>query len=327
MGDDNGQAPDFQAALAEEFGYTPEPEAPATPPAPTPSADASDKGEAEQPTPSPAVTEEPVPPKEPSTPPNGEPETPQDGEVPKTPQAPENGTADIRQSLSKDDIKAAITELNQETSSRVEQVHQAREEIISTIYPEGIDRTIYDSNGNAIKTAQDIVDRGLVKENGEPFTYEEAASFMLEANRKMTENVEELNKWAEDIAEQNMSLVESNQRVMDKWGETLKAMPKLAQELAQEYITTQLQFDKTGSYITKMNMSPETYYDRIMAPYYQLAQSMAAAEAAKANEQHQQAQATQQERNGLPPQRGTSATRPNTGDPMLDALVEELAKE
>lgn len=346
--DDN----DFQAAFIAELGGTPPDTESTTPPAPTPANGEGEGGEqtpaagteGEQPVTPPAGSDQPKD-GEPAAPQGGEQPNPADGEQPKpgepakaeTPEekanreALEAAQAEAPKPLTPDDIKNAVRDYHSETTQRVEQVHQARNEIIEKIYPEGIDKNIYDSNGQVVKTAQDIVDRGLINERtGEPYTYDEAASFMLEAGRKMSENIEELNSWAENVAEQNISLVEGNHRVMEQWGDVLKAMPKLAQELAAEYVTTQLEFDKTGSYITRMGMAPEAYYNRVMAPYKQLGEALAAKAALEQSQQTEQQQQQQQneqnERNGLPPQRGTSTVKANTGDEMVDALVDELNK-
>lgn len=333
--DENNNQDEFQSALAEEFGLTPEVETPPTPPSPqapatdTPPADPAAGEEAGA---TPPAGEEQVPPAGQKT--EGEPANPQGDE-----QAPAEGAEGTQppeeepeqpKPMTADDIKNAVRELNQETTQRVDLVHSARTEIISKLYPAGIDKNIYDSNGEVIRTAQDIVDRGLLKADGEPYSYEEAASFMLDAGRQMAKNIEELESWAENIAEQNISLMEGNQRVMAQWGETLKAMPELAASLAEQYIKTQLKFDETGSYIVEMAMAPEQFYNIVMKPYAELnnsrVQAEAEAEAQAAAAAAQQAQSQQQERNGLPPQRGQSETKANTGDPMLDALVDELAK-
>ena len=340
----DNNAPDFAGALATEFGFTPEPVTPPTPPAP-----AAEGGEA---TPPAAVP--PVPPKaddkpaevEPAKAPGGEADPVKPAEAPKQEtaeeiaqrQAEEAAKLEAPKPLTADEIKAAVraanTEVASETSQRVEKLHAATEQVISILHPEGIDKNIYDDKGRVIRTAQDIVDRGLVKENGEPYTYDEAASFVLEANRKMGENIEELNQWAGQVAEKNISLIEGNQRVMGKWGDILTAMPDLAKQLAEKYISTQLVFDKTNSYITNMSMPPEDFYDLVMAPYRKLGESLAANNAAKvveaakaAKEAEDRKLADQNERNGIPPQRGTSNVKSNTGDPMLDALFDELNKD
>lgn len=245
-----------------------------------------------------------------------------------------------REFATKDDVKDAMREYQKEvateSAAHIDKIQNARDQVIEKLHPEGIDQKIYDTNGNIIKTAQDIVDRALINPNtNEAYSYDEAASFMLEAGKKMAENVKELEDWAEGIAEKNIDLLEGNERVLAKWGDVFKALPKeTVEKLATDYVSTQLKFDKTQSYVTEMNMTPEAFYATVMAPYTQLNQSLAAkteadakaaTEAAKAKEAADLAE--QNERNGgIPPQRGQSATKSNTGDAMLDALVDEMAK-
>lgn len=306
---------DFTAALNKEFGIEPE-----TPPAADPPvADPPEGGEQAAQVP-PAGDEDGD-----KTPPTA------DGE-PEKQDPPVATVEEEAKPLTKEDIAAAMREYNEETAGRVEKIHSAREEIIEKLHPEGINKDIVDSNGEVIKTAQDIVDRQLInKATGDAYTYEEAASWMLQAQQQMNKNVDELNTWAEEIAEKNISLIESNQRVMAEHGDLLKKMPKVAEELAEAYITTQLEFDKTNSYIVRMGMSPEQYYKLTLAPYQQYNEAITAKEALEADIAAKQAAADaaaeQQERTtGVPPQRGESKTKSNTGDTMLDALVDELNK-
>jgi carboxypeptidase C (cathepsin A) len=224
----------------------------------------------------------------------------------------------------KQDIEDALRRNQDASVEHVNNVVKARDEIIEKLHPEGVDTNVYDTNGEIVKTAQDIVDRGLVKANGEPFTYEEAASYMLEAGRQSAENIQKLQDYATEVAEQNISLYESNQRVIEKWGDVLNTMPNLRTNLAKEYMETQLEFDPTGSYITKMHSTPERFYALTVGPYVELAEALANKEAAQAQEQARSQQDEQAERTGLPPQRGQAAVKSNTGDPMLDALIDEM---
>lgn len=335
--DDNATPADFSAALEQEFGLEPgsasEPveEVVETPKEDEPAPAGDEEAPVEEPKEAPKEDEE-EPAKEdtPAPTPPAESETPEEKANREAAEAAEQTPAP----LTAEDIRKVLQEDRTASQGRIDNVHLARDQIISTLHPEGIDKNIYDTNGNVIKTAQDIVDRGLVNQRtGEPYTYEEAASFMLEANQKMQKNIEELNDWAENIAEQNVSLMESNTRVMDKWGDILQAMPDHAKTWAENYIATQLEFDETGSYITRMAMSPEQYYELVAGPYRKLGEALvkqneleASQKAAAEAKAAQEAKNEQNERNGLPPQRGTSATRANTGDPMLDALVDELQK-
>jgi hypothetical protein len=291
---------DFQTALAEEFGFAPE---------------AEEKVE-ETPEVEEKVEETPV-----------EEEAPA---VEKTEEKAEETPTEEKEDpkfATKQDVLDAMKEYNSATTDRIDQVSTVSKEIIDSLHPEGIDRNIYDTNGNVIKTAQDIVDRGLTNERtGDTFTYEEAASFVLEANRQMDVNIKELNDWAGDVAEKNINLLEGNNRVMSKWGETLEVMPKLRAELAKEYMDTQIEFDKTNSYITRMVQTPEQFYDRIMTPWQQLGNALAVKEMQAQETQTQTDNSQQNDRMGLPPQRGQSDMPSNTGDRMVDALIDEMNK-
>jgi len=315
---------DFQSALLTEFGIDPPAEV-VTPPAPAPD-DAPVVAEPNKETPVVADDQGEVPTKaeeaviEPPKPDGVEEKLIEDIEAPKF--------------ATKDDVIDAMREYNAESTNRIERLDTAKNQVIDILHPEGIDRNIYDTNNVVIKTAQDIVDRGINNERtGEPFTYEEAASFMLDAQRQMNVNIEELENWAEDVAQKNINLLEGNQQVMAKWGDILKTLPEAqVKELADEYIATQLEFDKTKQYITRMSMTPETYYNRALSPYRTL--NTALAEKAAAEEKVVTAAAEaktaddlaeQNERNGIMPQRGTSAVKSNTGDAYLDALMDELA--
>ena len=305
---DDSQA-DFQTALAEEFGFAPEADEPTTTPDTT--SEVAEVPDADKPK---AVTEEQVPEaKGEEKPVADEPAIPQGEATPKF--------------ATKQDVLDAMKEYNSETTGRIDKVATVSKEIIDSLHPEGIDRTLYDTNGAVIKTAQDIVDRGLVNERtGDTFTYEEAASFILEANRQMDQNIGELEKWAGDVAEKNINLLEGNERVMSQWKDVLEAMPNVAKDLAERYISTQLEFDKTNSYITRMSMTPEDFYNMTLTPYRQLGEALAAKEATAVAEQAQTQASEQDERNGIPGQRGQSNMPSNTGDAMVDALIDEINK-
>lgn len=229
----------------------------------------------------------------------------------------------------KEDVAAALREDREQTTSRVDNVFKARNEVIKQLHPEGIDQKIYDTNGNIIKTAQDIVDRGLTNEKTqEPYTYDEAASFMLSAGEQMAKNVEELNDWAEKVAEKNINLRESNDRVIAKYGEVFKTLPKeTVQMLADTYISKQLKFGEGDGYIVEMNMTPEEYYDTVMAPYSNLTKSIEAEKTKAETDEAAKKASEQEERNGgIPKQRGNSDVKANTGNSFTDALLDELAK-
>lgn len=351
MNPDNNKEQDFTGALLEEFGVPPKDDTTQTSP-PTAASSQTDDGKAEQPPK--AGTEGQVTPTDDKKPEDGEPENPQGGdkkeaqvadnddkanekvetEVEKATreakEAADAAAAEAPKYATKDDVADALREYQSETQARVSKVTEAKEQIISKLHPEGIDQNVYDDNGNLIKTAQEIVDRGLINpDTRDPFTYEEAASFMLQAQQKAAQNIKELNDWAEGIAETNISLMEGNARVMAKWGETLKTLPEeTVKQLAETYITKQVKFDEGNNYVVEVAMNPEEFYDMVMAPYTKLNEAIASKNQLEQSLQEQDQKAEQDERTGsIPPQRGTSETKSNTGDPMLDALVDELNKK
>lgn len=311
---------DFQAALATEFGLDPVAEE-ITPPEPALVAPVEAEPVAE-----PAAAEVEV---------SDEPLKPQAGEAAITsPNEPEAPVVEEPKFATKDDVIDAMREYTAETTSQVDRLDKAKNEIIDLLHPEGIDRKIYDTNNQVINTAQDIVDRGLSKANGELFTYDEAASFMLQSQQKMNENIEELNSWAEGMAEKNIDLLNGNERVMLKWGDTLKTLPEATVKLlADTYIGKQIKFDKTNTYITDMAMSPEDFYNIALAPYSQLNAAIAEKTAMEAKMEAQVAAQKvvddgneQDERNGMLPQRGQSAVKSNTGNAFTDAFIDEMSK-
>lgn len=292
---------EFTNALVEEFGEAP-PETPTV----------------EEPTE--AVAEEQVAPEEEAT----EEEAKEEATAEEAPEGePAEPQAEEPKLMTKEDVLDAMREYNQEQTGYVSKVKEVRDEVINKLHPEGISKDIYDTNGEVIKTAQDIVDRNLLNpRTHEPFTYEEAASWLLDAQRSMNQNVEELNKYAEDIAEINVSLSESNKRVMDKWSDVLESMPDVAKQLAESYVKT-LEFDKTESYVVKAPIDPVEFYDLALAPYRQLSETLAEKQALEEAQKQREAEAERDERIDVP-QRGSSKVKSNTGDSFLDALLDEM---
>lgn len=323
MNEDNATPTEseFQSAFETEMGdATTPPVATATPPV--------DEDKKEEP----PVVEEPK--KEVEEPKVEEPkveepakvETPEEQTAREADEAAKKSAEEQPKYATKDDVVEALREFNSETTGRLDMVKKTTDQVIEKIYPEGIDQNIYDTNGNVIKTAQDIVDKGLLKENGEPYNYDEAASFMLQAQQKVAKNMEELNDWAEKVAEKNVNLYEGNLRVMNKWGDTLAELTQQEREaIADAYMQT-LTFDETNSYITEMKLTPEQYYDITLAPYTKLNTALEAQKKLEEEAKTQEQKVEQEERNGIPPRRGTSDTKSNTGDANLDALVDELKK-
>lgn len=298
----------FQGEVNEDLGVeTPEVEAPETEETP----ETKETPEIPE-TPEPEEAPEPEEQEETPKPEEEAPETKEDEEAPKF--------------ATKEDIIAALREDRESTSKHQAEVQQfsetVKKSVIEQLHPDGIDNKLYDSNGKVINTAQDIVDRGLINpDTQEPFEYEEAARWMLNAQQTMNKQVEDLNAYAEQVADVYVNLKEGNDRVEELYGDYLKVMPGVAQQLSEAYAKTLVK-DENGIVI-RAPLDPVEYYQMSLAPYIKLGEEMVAKSEREAREAKEAEEVQKNERMGLP-QRGQSKSKPNTGDPFLDALIEEM---
>lgn len=222
----------------------------------------------------------------------------------------------------KSDVLSAIQEDRQHTTERLNAISNLRDKVIEQVQPDGVDRNLYDSNNQVIKTVQDIIDRGLIDPNtGEPFEYEAAAQWYMNAQKLQNKQIEELNKYADDAAEVYMSLQEGNDRIMDKYGDVLSVMPNVAKQLSEAYFAT-LQQDSNGI-ITKIKLDPVEFYDNALAPYLKMAQAQVDQQQKEAELAKQSKVNERDERMGIPP-RGNNKSKSATGDKFLDAFMDEM---
>lgn len=223
----------------------------------------------------------------------------------------------------KNDVLEAIREDRQLQNERQNFTADLRKKVIEQLHPEGIDKKLYDSQNRPINTAQDIVDRGLINpDTNEPFEYEEAARWMMNAQNQLNKQVEDLERYAETVAETYVDLKEGNDRVQELYGDVLAAMPGVAQTLSQQYFATLRKDPETGL-IIEAPLDPVEYYHNALAPYIKLAEQIVAQEEQAKEAKQKQAVNARDERTGLPP-RGSSKVKSNTGDPFLDALMDEM---
>lgn len=229
---------------------------------------------------------------------------------------------DAPQFATKADVMDAMREVDHQRTERINSLSTIKQEIIEKFHPGGIDKNLYDETGRVIHTAQDIVDRGLVKANGEEFTYEEAAQWILDSTRQMNEQIAAMESNAEGLAELNQSLKEGSDRVLELYGTVLDAMPSVRQQLADAYLKTLIIDEKTGL-VTKATIDPVEFYGIAMAPYTELGRVLQQKNELEATVNQAKADTTRDERSGLP-QRGTSKVKSNTGDEFVDAFIDEM---
>lgn len=312
---------DFHAAFAAELGVEPPkeetPPADDTPPAgdDTPPADDTG-GEGETP---------PAPEQGGETPPEGE-ETPPEGDEEQPPAEEPPSADEPPKPIDRNDIISAIREEREAQQARQNRVSDVKQMVLEHLHPQGIDRKLYDSENRVINTAQDIVDRGLINpETKESFTYEEAARWMMNAQKELNQQVEQVEKYAEEIGEVYVNLKEGNDRVEELYGDYLRVMPGVSKQLSEMYFKT-LRIDPETNIVIEAPLDPVEFYSKALAPYIKMAEQAVAQQQKEDAEAKKRANSQRDDRTGLPP-RGSTKSKPNTGDPFLDALMNEMENE
>lgn len=233
------------------------------------------------------------------------------------PQAPEQPHYATKQ-----DVLDAMAEYNQAQSSRIDEVNNLSNEIIQKYYPNGIDQTLRTTDGTEIKTAQDIVDLGLTKPNGEEYTYEEAAQWIMDQRQQISRNLDEIRDSAMAVAETNQSLLNSMDRVRAEYGDLLAVVPEINAQVTNAYLKT-LTIDQERGIVTNAPVDMVEFYRMALAPYKQLAGEIGRRKEIEAELEKRKAVIGRDDRQGLK-QRGTSNSKSNTGDKFVDAFIDEL---
>lgn len=299
MDSDNDE---YSNALMEELGNEPEtpPEEPETPEVEQTTDETSDTSETPQ-----GASDE------------GENQDAIQSEATDEPQAPEQPHYATKQ-----DVLDAMAEYNQAQSSRIDEVNNLSNEIIQKYYPNGIDQTLRTTDGTEIKTAQDIVDLGLTKPNGEEYTYEEAAQWIMDQRQQISRNLDEIRDSAMAVAETNQSLLNSMDRVRAEYGDLLAVVPEINAQVTNAYLKT-LTIDQERGIVTNAPVDMVEFYRMALAPYKQLAGEIGRRKEIEAELEKRKAVIGRDDRQGLK-QRGTSNSKSNTGDKFVDAFIDEL---
>lgn len=162
--------------------------------------------------------------------------------------------------------KEAIQEIETTRYERQTKYEGFKKEVAETLYPEGIDRQLRDSDGEPITGIDDLKNLINPKTN-DYFTDEEAGAWLLAAQKKLNQDVETVERFIEDVAETNLMLEEGAQRVADKYGELLSKPENqdLKQRLLTAFNKTLVKDPKTGVAI-KAPMDVEEFFDIALDP-------------------------------------------------------------
>lgn len=115
---------------------------------------------------------------------------------------------------------------------------------------------------------------------GEAFTEEEAATWLLAHQQQFNQELAERDKQVNHIAEVLVDIKDQTASIDYRYGELLKSMPELRDQLWNEYSKTLVRDPKTGI-IVDAPVNMENHYEMVLEPYVKLAESLEAQEAAR----------------------------------------------
>lgn len=245
---------------AVEDAKKPEPAAPATPPAPA-KVEEPKKDEPAVPADPNKKDEEPVtPPADPAKPAE---EDPAKVETPEAPQAP---AADEPKPLTEEGVRRLLQEARTEERNSGVELQNATSAVMDAYYPDGLSNVLVDEKtGKQLRTPQDVVD--AARAQGGEMTTEEAAQWLMNEQYALDQNIANIKKQAETIAETNVTFRRDAMLALQKYEPLFKAYPQL-QTKAYNLMMKQVNYDEKKDLITK---APDVMdlYDTYLEPYQQ----------------------------------------------------------
>lgn len=173
------------------------------------------------------------------------------------------------------DTSARDTRLAAREASK--QVEAVKTDIRAKMFA-NVPQVLQDSDGDPIRGIDDVV-KLINPRTSEPFTEEEAGMWLLSAQQQFNQNIASVEKQIEQIAEVNVDLKDQADLVTYNYGELLKAMPELRDEIWADYEATLIK-DPETNIIIKAPISLARFYERNLKPYADVAKKLEAEEAA-----------------------------------------------
>lgn len=209
-----------------------------------------------------------------------------DAKTPETPKPPENETPEQKAAREAKEAEDAGSESDEpaepDTTSRdariaaresAQQLETVKSDVREQMFKD-TPQVLQDADGDPIKSIEDVM-RLINPRTGEAFTEEEAGMWLLSAQQQFNQNIANIDKQIEQIAEVNMDIKDQADAVGYRYGELLKEMPELRDSLWVEYEKTLVKDDGTGI-ITKAPVSLESFYNMALKPYVDLADKLEA---------------------------------------------------
>lgn len=181
----------------------------------------------------------------------------------------------------KEAVKEALRETETAKADQSTKAEGFKLEVAQTLYPEGLDRTLRDSDGDPIRDIDDVT-KLINPKTQDYFTDEEAGAWLLSAQKKLNEDVTQVEKFIEDVAEVHLRLEDGAARVVEKYGDYLTKNPETKNRLLQAYNKTLTKDPKSGLAINDPIEVVE-FFDLALEPILanQTAEAEAAAKATK----------------------------------------------
>lgn len=224
---------------------------------------------------------------------------------------------------SKEALKEALRELDQERQTVDTTRKTLREEIKQRYYPEGIQiEPLLDSENKPITGVADVAGKLINPRTNDVFTWEEAKDWYDSAIQEQKDRISSIEQDIDAYAEKNQTLLDGTNRVMDKYGELLKSMPEVAQQALEGFQGLMKVDPKTG--VITDAPDPVRYYDLVMRPYVEVAKQKEAEAQLKAEQEAQeQRKRSASDRADLPI--GSDGSHPGEKD-LLDKAFDEYFK-
>lgn len=134
-----------------------------------------------------------------------------------------------------------------------------------------------DADGDPIKTIGDVMKLNNPK-TGQPFTEEQAAVWLMQANSYMSEKRAERQQEVERVAEVQTTIRDQAESILKQYKPILEGNPQLRAKVWQQYRNT-LKLDESGKVILDAPVDMAEFFETTLAPYAEAAEQKKLAEA------------------------------------------------
>lgn len=230
--------------------------------------------------------------------------------------------------LTREDIKAAMREEAEQRSETSNQrqtfAGQVRSDLKEALKLDSTYTTIALDDGTPITSVSQLT-QVLNPETDEPYTRDEAAQLLLQANQIVSENVAAYEKRVDELTDININFKEEADEVDRLYGDVIKAFPDVAKDLLAVYQKT-FTTSADGTYVEKVPVSPMEFYGPALRPFRNATDQVAQQQQEKAAAEAKAAKAAaakeeQEDRGDLG---GTAGAKGGKADPLDEALANYL---